>query len=76
MAENIPDHDDDADDESQQPALRVEEDLSAGINDPMIFELMDTYDLDEDQAADVRAMIVRWGIEEEDAVERVRNSSY
>ncbi len=75
LAEHIPDYDIDADDESQQPAVRVEEDLSAGISDPIIFELMDAYGLDDEQAFDVRTMIVRWGIDEEEAVERVRNAS-
>ncbi len=59
-------------DESEQPAVEVEEDLGEEFGDPKIIQLMMTYNLDDDQAAMVRDMMYRWGIDEHDAVERVK----
>ena len=75
IAENIAGGSHDADDESQQPAVEVEEDFGED-DDPKIAELMMAHTLDDDQAAQARDLIHRFGIDEEDAVERVtRNSS-
>jgi hypothetical protein len=74
VAQHVPDKPSDSDDEAMEPANAVEEDLGEG-HDPRIADLMNKYGIDDDQAAQARDLIYRWGLEEYDAVERVRRSA-